>query len=92
MCHVIDNTTLYLQILRKILSGEDPGHGKQGYYLASPGSVVWDDLYTAMAAALARRNVVGDDSVVPANQAILKRIGEELDCPPEFVSVQLGGK
>lgn len=92
VCHVLDNTTLYFEILRQILNGQDPGHGKNGYFLASPGSVAWDDIYAAMAAALAERNIVGDDSVVPANRQILEQIGEALGCPPEFVPVQIGGK
>lgn len=91
MCHVIDNTTLYLEILRTVLNGEDPGHGKNGYFLASSGSVAWDDIYTAFAASLARHNIVGDDSVVPANDKIMESMGEALGCPAAFVPVQLGG-
>lgn len=88
---MLDNTTLYIEILRKILDGEDPGHGKNGYFLASPGSVAWDDIYTAMAASLADRNIIGDKSVVPATPQILEQMGEALQCPPEFVRVQIGG-
>ncbi|KAJ4422974.1 hypothetical protein N0V82_002368 [Gnomoniopsis sp. IMI 355080] len=91
VCHILDNTTLYVAILRKILLDEDPGHGKNGYYLASPGSIAWDDLYTAMAASLSNRNIIGDDSVVPAAAQILEQMGEALQCPPEFVPVQVGG-
>ncbi|CAN8100997.1 unnamed protein product [Discula destructiva] len=91
VCHILDNTTLYLDILRKILNGEDPGHGKNGYFLASPGSVAWDDIYAAMAASLATRNIVGDSSVVLATPQILQALGEALQCPPEFVPVQIGG-
>ncbi|KAF7349675.1 putative nad dependent epimerase dehydratase family protein [Mycena sanguinolenta] len=71
-------------------------HGKNGYYLASSGSIVWEELYTAMAAALVKRNVVGDATVVPAlgdeDSQILERMGAALGCPKEFVPVQLGGK
>lgn len=91
VCHVLDNTTLYVEILRKILNGEDPGHGKNGYFLASPGSVAWDDIYAAVAASLAKRNVIGDDSVVAATPRILQEMGEALQCPSEFVPVQVGG-
>jgi nucleoside-diphosphate-sugar epimerase len=92
VCHVLDNTALYIEILRAILlGGKDLGHGRDGYFLASPGAVAWDDLYTAMAAALARRNVIGDHAVVPANKSILGQIGEALGCAPEFVPVQMGG-
>ncbi|KAG8157859.1 hypothetical protein KVR01_012131 [Diaporthe batatas] len=91
VCHVLDNTTLYIEILRQILDGKDPGHGKNGYFLASPGSVAWDDLYTAMAAALAKRNIIGDDSVVPANRSILEQMGAALESPPELVPMHIGG-
>lgn len=92
VCHILDNTTLYIAMLRAILGGEELAHGRAGYFLASPGSVAWDDLYTAMAAALAKRNIIGDDSVVPANDSILEQIGEALGCPPQFVPVQIGGQ
>lgn len=91
VCHVLDNTSLYFDMLRHILDGKDLGHGRNGYFLASPGSVAWDDLYKAMAAALAKRNVIADDSVVPANQGILEQMAEALECTPDFVPVQLGG-
>ncbi|KAJ4390968.1 hypothetical protein N0V93_004567 [Gnomoniopsis smithogilvyi] len=91
VCHVLDNITLYIELLRKILKGEDPGHGRNGYFLASSGSIAWDDLYTAMAASLANRNIIGDDSVVPATSQILQQMGEALQCPAEFVPVQIGG-
>lgn len=82
--------------MRRILAGDDVPHGKNGYYLASSGSIVWDELYTAMAAALAKRNVVGDAAVVPAlgneDSQILERMGAALGCPKEFVPLQLGGK
>ncbi|OJD38683.1 nad dependent epimerase dehydratase family protein [Diplodia corticola] len=91
VCHVLDNTDLFLAILRAILDGESPGHGKRGYYLAASGSVAWDDLYAAMAAALARRGVVGSDAVGAADDAALERMAAGLGCPKEFVEVQLAG-
>ncbi|KAJ6467825.1 hypothetical protein C8R45DRAFT_1063968 [Mycena sanguinolenta] len=95
VCHIVDNTTLYLQLLRKILAGEEVPHGKNGYYLASSGSIVWEELYVAMEVALAKRNVVGDAAVVPVlgneDSQILERMGAALGCPKEFVPVQLGG-
>ncbi|KAL1869343.1 hypothetical protein Daus18300_005555 [Diaporthe australafricana] len=91
VCHVVDNTNLYVEILRRILGGEEVGYGRAGYFLAASGSMAWDDIYTAMAAALAKRNIIGDDSVVPANDNILQQMGEALGCPAEFVPVQIGG-
>ncbi|KAI1374350.1 NAD(P)-binding protein [Hypoxylon crocopeplum] len=92
VCHIVDNTTMYIELLRKILAGENPSHGKNGYYLASPGSVAWDDMYTAVAAALAKRSVIGDELVVSADEQILERMGAAIGYPKEFVPLQLGGK
>ncbi|KAF2013576.1 NAD(P)-binding protein [Aaosphaeria arxii CBS 175.79] len=91
VCHVLDNTGLYLQILRKILSGEEIGHGRSGYYLASPGSIAWDDLYLAIAKAMKQRNAVDDISVKEADDDILGKMGDALKCPKDFVAVQVGG-
>ncbi|KAI0872635.1 hypothetical protein GGS24DRAFT_466870 [Hypoxylon argillaceum] len=91
VCHVRDNTNLYLELMRKILSGENPGYGKNGYYLASSGSVAWDDLYAAMAAALGKRSVIADETVVMADDPTLKAMGEALGCPAPFVALMLGG-
>jgi hypothetical protein len=92
VCHVIDNTNLYLQILRSILAGENPGYGKNGFYLASPGSVAWDDLYAAMAVTLAKRGAVDDASVENADDAALEKMGAALKCPKEWVAWQIGGR
>ncbi|KAK7955725.1 uncharacterized protein PG986_004947 [Apiospora aurea] len=97
VCHVLDNTNLYLDILRRILAdgreGEGLGSGRNGYYLAASGSVAWDDLYAAMAAALAKRgdNVVADARVEAADSAVLEKMGQALGCPADFVAVHLGG-
>ncbi|KAF2105551.1 hypothetical protein BDV96DRAFT_359458 [Lophiotrema nucula] len=91
VCHVYDNTTLYLQILRKILEGEEIGYGKNGYFLASSGSVPWNDLYAAMARALAQHGAVDDEAVKEADEGVLKKMGEALKCSPDFVAVQLAG-
>lgn len=92
VCHVSDNTALYIELLRHILTGKNPDHGKNGYYLASSGNVAWDDLYSAMAAALFGRGIIEDESVKTADEAALKKMGEALGCPPQLVPVQLGGK
>ncbi|KAF2257670.1 NAD(P)-binding protein [Lojkania enalia] len=91
VCHVIDNAALYLQILCHILADEEIGFGKQGYYLASPGSVAWDDLYSAIAKALAKRNVVDDEHVKEADGEALQKMGQALKCNPDIVPVLLSG-
>jgi nucleoside-diphosphate-sugar epimerase len=91
VCHVVDNATLYLEILRGILEGRDIGHGKSGYFLASPGSVAWDDLYAAIGKALKKRGLIEDEAVKEADNEVLVKMGEALGCPKEIVPVQLGG-
>ncbi|KAK3313997.1 hypothetical protein B0H66DRAFT_567548 [Apodospora peruviana] len=92
VCHVIDNTNLYINLLRNILSGSGPGYGKNGYYLASSGSVVWNDLYSAMAVGLAKRNVIQDSTVSTRADAVtIEKMAVALGVPPEFVPVQVGG-
>ncbi|KAI0105974.1 NAD(P)-binding protein [Daldinia grandis] len=92
VCHILDNTTAYIELLRKILADENPSHGKNGYYLAASGSVAWDDLYDAVATALVKRNIIADSSVTIANDKTLEDMGAALGIPKEMVPIQLGGK
>jgi hypothetical protein len=78
--------------LRNILEGKDIGHGKNGYFLASSGSVAWNDLYSAMAKGLAKHDAVDNDSVKDADGKALEEMGKALGCPKEFVSLQLSGR
>lgn len=91
MCHLIDNTNLYLELLRAILVGKNPDSGKHCYYLAASGSVAWADLYAAIAAGLAKRGVIDDETVIPATDQALKEMATGLGCPKEYVALQLGG-
>lgn len=81
VCHVIDNTTLYLEILKSL---------EGGYYLASPGSVAWMDIYEAMSRALAKRGLV-EDGVERATAEVQEEMGRALGCSADLVPVQLGG-
>ncbi|KAJ7358427.1 hypothetical protein DFH08DRAFT_1043476 [Mycena albidolilacea] len=36
VCHILNNTTLYFQLLHRILAGDDVLHGKDGYSSPSP--------------------------------------------------------
>ncbi|KAI1464430.1 NAD(P)-binding protein [Daldinia caldariorum] len=92
VCHIADNTAAYIELLRKILTDENPSHGKNGYYLASSGSIAWDDLYDAIAAALVKRGVIADGSVTLASEKNVEDMGTALGVPKEMVPVQLGGK
>jgi hypothetical protein len=91
VCHINDNTALYEELLKSILTGANPDYGKKGYYLAASGSVAWIDIYTAMAKSLAKRKVVHDDNVKIANDSDLERMGQALQCPKQLIAVQIGG-
>ncbi|KAK3053497.1 hypothetical protein LTR09_005666 [Extremus antarcticus] len=91
VCHIDDNTSLYLQLVRRILDGSQPPSGKNGYYLAASGSVVWEELYAAMAEALAQRGEVEDSRVERASDDALAGMAAALGSPKEFVAFQLGG-
>lgn len=75
-----------------MITGQDLDHGRNGYYLASTGSVAWDDIYAAMAKGLAKRKVVVDENLREADGHVLQRMAKALQCPSEFVPVQLGGQ
>ncbi|EXJ89271.1 hypothetical protein A1O3_02337 [Capronia epimyces CBS 606.96] len=92
VCHVIDNSTLYLELLRAILAGKNPGSGKHGYYLASSGSVAWADLYAAIARSLAKRGLVDDPTVEQASDEGLAQMAAALGYPKELVHWALGGE
>jgi hypothetical protein len=92
VCHVIDNTNLYIELLRKIIAGDSPSYGRSGFYLAASGSIAWDDLYSAMAAGLAKRNVIKDTSIERADADTLEKMGAAIGVPSLLVPVQVGGK
>lgn len=91
VCHVEDNTGLYVEMLRAMLEGREIGHGKEGYYLASPGSVGWEEIYEAVGMAMRKRGEADDETVGEADEGVLEKMGEALGCPADFVSVQVGG-
>jgi hypothetical protein len=81
-----------VELLKSILRDEDLDHGKNGYYLAASGSVAWSDIYSAMAKALAKRDVIETADVNRADDAALEKMAQALECPKELVAVQIGGK
>lgn len=92
MSHISDTTELYISILLAILKGQNVPNGKQGYYLASSGNVVWNDLYKAMAKRLYEKGVIESDEVTLAGEAELHKMAEGLESPSTMVRVQLGGQ
>lgn len=91
VCHVTDNTSLYLRLLEQILASASPPHGNHGYYLAASGSVAWMDIYAALASALAKRGVVANDSVERATVEQQEQMGAALGIEARLVPLQLGG-
>ena len=92
VCHIKDNTKLYMQLLTSILHEENPNFGRNGYYLAASGSVAWSEIYSAMAKALAKRGVIESPEVKKAYDVALGKMAQALECPKELVAVQIGGK
>jgi nucleoside-diphosphate-sugar epimerase len=89
VCHVLDNTSLYLNLIRSMLQERSIGYGKSGYYIASSGSVAWDDIYNAYSIELKKRSVVDDEMVKDADDSTQEKMAEILDGIP--AKIQLGG-
>jgi hypothetical protein len=89
---VSDNSSLYIELLRNILGNKSPSYGKQGYYLASSGSVEWEKLYQAFAQTLFKRGAVDSPSVKTASDAELDKAASDLGWPRELVNLLIGGK
>lgn len=85
--HILEDTALHFEILYMILRGKELAYSRAKYSPASPKSVVSDDLYTAIAAVLSKRNFISNDLVVRADDSILEQVGKALSCSPEFVGV-----
>ncbi|KAI9374322.1 hypothetical protein BJX61DRAFT_551502 [Aspergillus egyptiacus] len=92
LCHINDTTALYLQIMRKILQGDEIGYGRNGFYLAASGSLAWDEIYSAFAKALAKRKCIDDEDVHDADGGILQQMGDALGVSASVVPVLLEGK
>ncbi|KAF4870042.1 hypothetical protein CGCSCA1_v010769 [Colletotrichum siamense] len=92
VCHISDNTSLYIALARAILSGSNPDHGKFGYYLASSGSANWDEIYAAVAKAMAKRGVIDDDTVAPVTDEALRKMSDALNVEPASAVSKVGGK
>ncbi len=81
-----------MQILHSILAGENPGFGKNGYYLASSGSLAWNDIYKVMAKALAKRNVIASAEVERADDAAMEKLAQAFGGSKDMAVVQIGGE
>jgi nucleoside-diphosphate-sugar epimerase len=69
--HILDTTSPFIKMLRAMLEGRNIGHGKRGYYLASSGAVMWDDIYAAIGKAVKKRGLVDEESVGEASGEML---------------------
>jgi nucleoside-diphosphate-sugar epimerase len=92
VCHIDDNTALYVAILRAGLEGRDIGHGKNGYYLAASGDIKWVDFYAAVSMAMKNRGAVEEEGVFEnAGEETLGKMAEALGYPKELVRFAVGG-
>ncbi|PVI01788.1 NAD(P)-binding protein [Periconia macrospinosa] len=64
VCYIDDNTSLYVELLRAMIEGREVPNGKQGFYLASSGSVAWSDFYAKVAKELKGKGAVDTEEVV----------------------------
>ncbi|KAJ4983057.1 hypothetical protein SVAN01_11435 [Stagonosporopsis vannaccii] len=92
VCHVLDTVAFYMALVRAIATGQDPGHGKQGYYLMSSGSVQWDEIYAAIATALKKRGVVASEHVATMTDAALEKIAAAQGVEASSVRVKMAGR
>lgn len=90
--HVLDTVSLYFALLNAILTNKNPGHSKNGFYLASSGKVSWHDIYAGIAKALARRGVIADERVKLMNDTALEKIAKAQNVSPSSVIVKIGGR
>ncbi|KAL2067515.1 hypothetical protein VTL71DRAFT_1940 [Oculimacula yallundae] len=91
VCHISDNSMLYIRILYNILEGEHLHYGKNGYYMASSGRVTWLDLFSAMAKALAKRKLIPSEEPASARNADLEKMAVGIGCLKEVVVAHLSG-
>jgi len=76
-----------------MLDREEIPHGKQGYYLCSPGQVAWQDIYAALAQALHRKVVIDSPDLIPANDEILEMMAPTLGVEGKASVIgKIGGK
>lgn len=88
-----DTTSLYFFLLRQILDKKDLPHGKEGYYLASPGLVAWEDIYAAIAGALHKRGVIDSPELTFADDAVLEKMAPALGVDGKSSTLgKIGGK
>lgn len=92
VCHIHDTASLYLALLRAILENKNPHHGKNGFYLASSGSAAWEDIYAAIAKALAKRGVIEDSKVELVDEDALGKMAEALKASKPSVRVKISGQ
>ncbi|KAL4803998.1 NAD(P)-binding protein [Aspergillus unguis] len=92
VCHLHDTISLYFAILNAILQNKNPGHGRNGFYLASSGKVAWHDIYAGIAKALARRGKIADERIEVMDDAALAQVAKAQGVPPSLVVVKIGGR
>lgn len=83
--HISDLTELYGIIVSKILEGQAPPSGPEGYYFALAHDIVWWELLDRLAATLVADGIITDSKVdVWASD---EAASAALDVPGQFVQV-----
>lgn len=91
VCHISDNTNLYLRLVSQVLADNSPPSGKKGYYLAASGTIHWEDLYSAFASVLAKRGLLIDDTVRAPTDEQIEHIAAALGTEASLVPLSIGG-
>lgn len=83
--HISDLTTLYEQLVTKILQKEPIRSGEEGYYIAIAHSLPWWDVLDRLAGALHARGLVADTEtqIWPSDEVAAEYLG----IPAQFVQL-----
>lgn len=79
-------------MIKAMVADQNPNHGRDGFYLASSGSVAWHDIYVAMARALKKRGVIASDEVAHFTDEALAKYAEAQGVDLPSVKVKIAGR
>jgi hypothetical protein len=79
-------------MIKAMVTDQHPGYGKQGYYLASSGKVLWDDIYASIAKALKKRGVISSCKVQDMTDGALAQIAAAQGVETSSVRVKMAGR
>lgn len=79
-------------MIKAIVTDQNPDYGQQGYYLASSGKVLWDDIYASIAKALKKRGVISSCKVENMTDEALTKIAAAQGVDTPSVRVKMAGR